>query len=120
MQVVFEVVPQQPVMLMAIIQGAQYYVPIKLKQGETVISPSNCDDVKVMFGGEIAQYTKGTLTWDSVNSYWKYWLDQEQSLSMKHGGSALKIQAEVKIGNDILPTELVSDFVGKNIIKEEF
>lgn len=96
-----------------IIRGAQYQVPIIIKQGDTVITDQNADGVKVCFDTAVASYPGGGLTYSE--GVWLFPLTQELSLAMESG--EVDFQIQVKIGDTVIPTKIKKIKVDDTAIK---
>lgn len=89
-----------------IIQGAEYYLPVTLKVGDTPITADNADDVKIQLCGTAAKKSEGmqygtyTLAGEAMEG-WLYPLTEELTLSFASGQAPL--QAWVKMGDAIIP-----------------
>lgn len=96
-------------------QGAQYYLPFRIRQNGTVLSPDNVDDVKIKVGDVTKQFSKGELTY--TGETWMYQLKQEYTMRLVNDA---KVQVSVRIGNNIYPSPLFKIHIGTSIIKDGF
>ena len=104
----------------AIIQGSQYYLPVELSFGATKITDQNCDDVKIKLDETELQSSEGDIEYGSYTilgqtySGWLFPLSQELTLKMSEG--VVPIQAQVRIGTSIHPTDITLVSVNETII----
>jgi len=96
-----------------IIRGAQYLLPIVIKQGETVITSENADGVKVCVDTAVATYPNGGLTFE--DGVWYYPITQDLSLTLEEG--EVDFQIQVKIGTNVLPSKVQKIKIGESIIE---
>ena len=99
------------------IQGDQYQMPITIKVGDTVITPDNCEGVKIDVGGTIRE-SPGTLAYDAVDSVWLYQLTQAQTLGFS---GLVGITVQVNMGGN--PAEIIGskpqfELVDESTIRE--
>lgn len=95
-------------------QGDQYAIEVIVKLGDTVISPQNCDDMKIKLGNFLKEYSKGELLFS--NGIWYFPMTQEMSLSFRGGMTTL--QAQVKSGEEIHGTPVYPVTVDTSMIQE--
>jgi len=95
-------------------QGDQYAIEVIVKFGDAVITPDDCDDMKVMFGGYEKCYSKGELTFQ--NGIWYFPMTQEMSLSFQKGLTS--IQAQFRKDGEIRGTPVYSVEVDVSVIRE--
>jgi len=103
-------------------QGDQYFLPVIIKYGGTVITDENADDVKIKIGdvtkkasaGEIAygEYTSGA---DTLNA-WLFPLTQEATNAWNAGG--VPAQVQIKQGSSIIGSATETVTVGYSTIEE--
>ena len=107
-----------------IIQGAQYYMPIQFFVGETEITNSNCDDIKIKLNHTELKASTGDLVYSSYTllsktySGWLFPLTQSMTLACRAG--EVPCQAQIKIGDSIIPTPIVQIKIDVTIIPEEW
>ena len=107
-----------------IIQGAQYYMPIQLFVGNTEITDANCDDLKIKLNRTELKASTGDLVYGSYSllgatySGWLFPLTQAITLAMKAG--KIPCQAQIQIGDAIIPTPITYIEVDATIIPEEW
>ena len=118
----------------AIQQGDQYYLPVRIKKGDTYITNENCDDARVKLGSFLATFSDGTLAYgmidnpeyDSVTNNtvpeqiwaWLFPITQERSLALN--GGEVKMQVAYKNGETIRPSKEKCVWVDTSIITEEW
>lgn len=89
-----------------IIQGAEYYIPVTLKVGDTEVTDETAEDVKIQlccdaqYASKGMQYGEYTFAGETTEA-WLYHLTQETSLSLAAGQAPL--QAWAKMGDAIIP-----------------
>lgn len=98
-----------------IIQGERYALEIVIKSGETPITPSNADDVKIKIGSIEKTYRSGELTYDDA---WLFPLTQEETLGLCD--HSVNIQAQYRSGSNVYSTPLSSIKIDKTIIRTMF
>lgn len=98
----------------AIQQGDQYALAIEIKQGVTVITPDNADDVKIKLGCVTKKYSDGELTF--LDGKWYFPMTQELTLSMCP--NRVNIQAQIKQGDNIYGSDTESVEIDLSIIGE--
>jgi hypothetical protein len=96
-------------------QGAQYYLPLRIRMNGDVTSPDNVDDLKIKVGHVTAQLSKEELSYAGEN--WLFPLRQEDSL--KFSGS-VRCQASIKRGDNIYPSRTMLIHVDTSIITDGF
>ncbi len=100
--------------MFAVARGEQYSVEIVINNGDTDITPYNCDDMKINLGGYVLQYSKGELTY--TNDAWQFPITQEMSLNWDSG--LVDLQGQYKIGDDIYNTEIYKVRIDTTTIEE--
>lgn len=96
-------------------QGDQYLVPITITQGETVITPEICSDVRIMLGSYLKYFSAGEIIYDE-NAGWLFPLTEDMSRSMSKRVDAV---VGVKFGpDDIYHTKKKTIVVDDNNIGE--
>lgn len=96
-------------------QGAQYFLPFRIRQKGVVISPENTDDVKIKVNDVSKRYLDGGLSY-SGGAY-LFPLTQEDTLSYPDD---VKCQVAVKRGDNVYPSPTYKIQVGRSIFGEEF
>lgn len=101
---------------LTVIQGDQYAIPFPVYLGGELITPDNCDGVRIKIGNTLHEHP-GTLDWDGDNQVWAFPLTEE--LSRSWGGAQQKAQVGVKVdGSDFHYCPTFSIAIGGNIIEE--
>lgn len=103
-------------MIPIIQQGDQYYVPIRIKKGETVLTEENVDGVRISFGGNEQSYPDGQLEFDG-SEHWLYWLGSDVSMSMV---GRVPYQISVKIGENKFNSAVQYAEFGGSLFKEDW
>jgi len=103
---------------MQIQQGDQYAIPFSIKQGNTVITPQNCDNVKISFCGKTKDYVRGELTFNTTTNVWEYPLTEAQTKNKNLYLS--NYQVAIKIGTDIIYSEVSGLSIAMSEITEDW
>lgn len=96
-------------------QGAQYYLPFKIKHDGEITSPQNVDDIKIKIGSLTKQLTKNELEY--ADGYWLFPIRQEFTLSLN---ADVKCQASILRGDNVYPSKTYEIHVDMSIIKDGF
>lgn len=103
---------------MAIIQGGdQYPLPFSIKQGNVVVTPSNCDDIRIKVGNYLKTYSNNEITFNSTTSCWQFPLTETMSRSL-HG--IVMAQIGVKIGSNYVYSEDIPIQFEESVIRENW
>ena len=94
-------------------RGEQYSLKIRLKIENEVITPLNCDSVRIKVGNSVSTSNIG-LTFE--DEYWLFPLSQEFTRSLE--GELVPAQAQVKISGDIFETPVYLIRVGDSIFED--
>lgn len=98
-------------------QGEQFKVPFKIKaDNSTVITPSNCADVRIQIGKILKEYSAGQITYDAQRTAWLYPLTEEDTAEMRNS-----VPFEVAVlfaDQSIIKSTVDSIMVYDSIIKE--
>lgn len=100
--------------LTVIQQGDQYAIEIVVKNGETVVTPETCDDMRIRLGGFIRSYGRGELSCE--DGVWRFPMTQEMSLSFRGGMTSL--QAQFKDGSEVRGTPVYPVEVDLSVLRE--
>lgn len=102
---------------MTIQQGDQYAIPIRIKAGDTVVTPDNCTDVRVKIGCKLINYDggHGELRYDPAETVWSFPLTEELS---SHYAHLEPVQIGVKFNDDYIYSPVQNITIGNSIIKE--
>ena len=106
--------PVQSVFL--IHKGEQFSIPFDVKINDVIATPEDLDGVRIKVFGKLREWPDGELTYDDEENAWLYPLDQDQTRGKLPGAS--EAQVAVKIGNDILKTDVFGIEVKNSIIME--
>lgn len=100
---------------MAIIyQGDQYALPIKIKQGDTVISDEMVEKLRIGVDQFVDKYPDGGITYD--NGYWLFPLTEEMTYQLLGGEG--EIQAQVLFPNDVIISSVVyNGSIGQSLLR---
>ena len=96
-------------------QGAQYYLPIEIMIDEEVTSPDNVDDIQIQVGNLIKQYSDGSLEYN--DGKWLFALRQDFTMSLL---GSVKLQASIKRGDNVYPSDVYDIKVDTSIIRKYF
>lgn len=102
---------------MKIQRGDQYSIPIELKFDGQILTPADCDDVRIQIGDKMLQYSDGELVYDAVAQVWMFPLTEEETRTMK---GLLKFQQAVKIGTSLYYSDVTTIDIKDSIITEEW
>ena len=103
-------------------QGDQYYLPVKIKHGTTVITDSNSDDVKIKIGDVTLKASDGALAYGEytyggeTENAWLFPLSQIDTINWNAG--AVPMQVQIKIGANIMGSATENVTVGFSTIEE--
>ena len=97
-------------------KGEQYAIPFDVKINDVIATPEDIDGVRIKVFGKLHSWPDGELTYDDEENAWLYPLDQDQTRGKLPGAS--EAQGAVKIGNDILKTDVFGIEVKNSIIME--
>ena len=102
----------------SIIQCEQYAVEIIISNGETTITPENCDDLKIKLANIEKTVGNGELTYDRDRGAWLFPLTQSQTLSFCD--NQISAQAQYLSGQNVFSTAMTKIQVDKSIIRTTF
>ena len=97
-------------------KGEQFSIPFDVKINDVIATPEDIDGVRIKVFGKLRSWPDGELTYDAEENAWLYPLDQDQTRGKLPGAS--EAQVAVKIGNDILKTDVFGIEVKNSIIME--
>ena len=100
---------------MKIQQGDQYAIPIKIKCGETVITPANCTDVRIKIENKMLSYAGGEISFVTDDNTWCFPLTESISFTYEN---RISIQIAVKFDDDYVYSPVQQIDVGGSIIRE--
>ena len=98
--------------LFVITRGEQYAVEIVIKNDEDVITPNNCDDVKIKLGNLEKKYSDNEIFYE--DGRWLFPLTQEQTLAMNL--KRVNLQAQYKSGSNIFSTDIYAVQIKDTVI----
>ena len=103
---------------MNIHKGEQYAIPFYVKVGDAVVTPENCDGIRIQIDGKLYEYPDSGLQYDDSDDTWLYPLTESQSSVLMAGER--NAQVAVKYGNDIIMSDIVKITVKDSIIKRRW
>lgn len=98
-------------------QGDQYGIAVKTYAGDSLLTPSDVDGMKIKIGEFVQKYPGGELTYDDEEEAWVFHLSQQQSLTL---GTRTKMQFQYKVGASIQTSDTMDVLVKPSIIKDEW
>ena len=108
-------------------QGDKYYLPVRIKEGESYIEPGGADGVRVKVGTFLETYPSGDLAWGKIDDpsnpgtdiwVWLYPVTQKKSLAWN--GGEMPMQTQIKRGNTTLTSKTKFVWIDTSIIKERW
>ena len=122
----------------AIQQGDKFFLPVRIKEGDTYITTDNADGVRVKIGtfldawnsgasendlayGEIDNPEYDAVTNNTVDAeifVWLFPVTQDRSLSLKSG--EVPMQVQIKIGDTIRGSQMKCVWIDTSVITEEW
>lgn len=105
-----------------IIQGSEYLLPIELYVGDTLITNLNCAGVRIKLDETELDSTESEISYGSYTllgktySGWLFPLTQELTHALSTG--VVPLQAEIKIGDSIIPTPTEALTIDSTILTE--
>ena len=99
---------------MNVIKGEAYKIAIVIKNGTELITPNNCDGIRVAFANQIETYPDGDITYS--NGEWLFPLSQDMSYRIK--GTESTYQVQVKIGTDVFSSTKQKVRVDETMFRE--
>ena len=100
---------------MVIHQGEQFRVPFTVKVWGDIATPENIDGLKIKLDRIQREYP-GDLEYDETEQVWLFPLYEEDTLDLMTGSR--NCQIAVKIGTDILKTDVFGVSIKNSIIRE--
>ena len=97
-------------------KGEQFAIPFEVKIGDETATPENINGLRIKVFGRLQEWPNGDLTFDSEENVWLYPLDENQTRGILE--SRTSAQVAVKLGNDILKTDVFELEVKNSIIME--
>lgn len=99
-------------------QGDQFPLTFTIKDGDTIISPDSCSDLKCKINKRIYKYSREEI--DYINDKWQVYVLQEDTLN---AGGKLDIEVQVKFSGNpgvIKSSGVVNLTVDPSSITEEW
>ena len=96
-------------------QGAQYYLPFKISLNGTVTSPQNVDDLWIKLDDKTWKYSDGSLRYSGQN-----WIVPLKQVWTMGRSNKIAMQASIKRGDDVFPSDVYPVKVAKSSIQELF
>ncbi len=97
-------------------KGEQFAIPFEVKIGNEIATPDDLDGLRIKVFGKLQEWPGGGLTFDSEENAWLYPLGENQTRGMLENRTSA--QVAVKLGNDILKTDVFELEVKNSIIME--
>lgn len=97
-------------------KGEQFAIQFEVKIGNKIATPDDIDGLWIKVFGRLHEWPNGGLTFDSDGNVWLYPLDENQTRGILE--SLTSAQVAVKLGNDILKTDVFELEVKNSIIME--
>lgn len=95
-------------------QGDQYAIEVVVKNGEDIVTPETCDDMRIKLGEYTRSYGAGELVCE--DGVWRFPMTQEMSLSFRKGMTTL--QAQFKDGAEVRGTSVYPVEVDLSVLRE--
>lgn len=106
--------PQRGDIVAIIYQGDQYLLPIKIKQGDTVISDEMVEKVRIGIGPFKDLYPDGGITY--ADGYWLFPLTETMTYDLLAGEN--KLQAQVNFpGNVVISSVVYEGEIGQSLLR---
>lgn len=101
---------------MAIHQGDQYPLPVRIMQGSSPLTPSDVTDLRIKVGSYMKSLADEQLTYDAERGMWLFPLTEE--MTRKLVGSVVPVQVGVKLGSEIIYSDVLTTRIAYSEIKE--
>ena len=101
--------------LVVIQQGEQFFFPIKIRDGETFITPHIVEEVCVKIGSSTKKYSEGGVTYSDATGAWLFEITQEESMDWSGN---VPWQVAYKKGQTVRRSPVYTAVVNTSIIKE--
>lgn len=108
----------------AIQQGDKYFLPVRIKEGDTYITNENCDDCRIKIGSFLDAWKSGELGYGeiTVNNasvfVWEFPVTQDRSLAWNSG--EVPMQVQFKRGETIRGSQTKRVWIDTSVITEEW
>lgn len=103
---------------MSIHQGDQYPLPVRIMQGDAPLTPSDVTDLRIKVGSYMKSKSSGELTYDADRGMWLFPLTEE--MTRKLVGTSVPVQVGVKLGTEIIYSDVLTTRIDYSEIKEEW
>lgn len=101
---------------MVIHKGEQFAIPFEVKIGDNIVTPYDIDGLRIKVNDILQEWPDGDIEFDDANNVWLFWLEESETLNMFSGRRPAQIA--VKIGNNILKSDVFDLDVKSSIITE--
>ena len=112
----------------AIQQGDKYFLPVRIKEGDTYITTENADGVRIKIGSFLDTWNSGSaenelgygeITVNNASVFvWEFPVTQDRSLSWNDG--EVPIQVQIKRNETIRGSKTQRVWIDTSIITEEW
>lgn len=103
---------------MVIHKGEQFAIPFEVKINDNIVTPYDIDGLRIKVNDILEEWPDGNLEFDDVNNVWLFGLEESETLNMFAGRRPAQIA--VKIGNNILKSDVFDLDVKSSIITESW
>lgn len=105
-------------MAITIIKGAQYSVAFTIRNNGVLVTSETVDGVRIALGNQIATYPDGSLTFSAEDSTWRFPMTQANTYALN--GTSVEYQVQIKIGDEIFPSETQSVKLSDTMFRERW
>ena len=111
----------------AIQQGDKYFLPVRIKEGDTYITNENCDDCRIKIGSFLDAWQSGELGYGEIEDpddsestifVWLFPVTQDRSLAWNSG--EVPMQVQFKRGETIRGSQTKRVWIDTSVITEEW
>lgn len=106
-------------MLNIIHRGDQYFIPVYIIRNSEPVTPENSVDVRVKIGNYMQTFSGETLSYDTENRIWLFYLSEEMSRSM-NGEELFQVGVKYSGGSEFIYSQPSVVKIGSNIIGERW
>ncbi|MBR6424833.1 MAG: hypothetical protein IKS29_02670 [Oscillospiraceae bacterium] len=103
---------------MTVYQGEQYALPLEICFGNKLLTPQDCDDVKIQIGTLCKRFGAGELSFDPEEKLWQFPLTQAESRELDLGRTPVQVMVRQGLELHVSRTEPL--YVGRCIIEEDW
>lgn len=100
---------------MVIHQGEQFKIPFAVTVGDETATPENVDGVRIKIANIVKEYP-GDIEFNETSQTWDFPITEQETLDFMSGTKPCQIG--VKVGDDILKTDVFGINVRNSILKE--